>query len=127
VWAGLGLAAFAKHPDKHNKKGEYSVFTDDQRRDISSCLANERSGLPPGLAKKDRLPPGLERQLQRNGHLPPGLEKKLAPLPERCEANLPRLPDGWRRVVLTDRVIILDAARVISDIFQIIRDVKSRR
>ncbi len=36
-------------------------------------------GLPPGLAKRDRLPPGLEKHLWKHGSLPPGLQKKLDP------------------------------------------------
>lgn len=39
----------------------------------------KKRGLPPGLAKRDRLPPGLQKQLERNGHLPPGLEKRNVP------------------------------------------------
>lgn len=34
-------------------------------------------GLPPGLAGRDRLPPGLERQLRETGSLPPGLQRQL--------------------------------------------------
>lgn len=30
--------------------------------------------LPPGLAEKDRLPPGLHKQLVRRGRRPPGLQ-----------------------------------------------------
>ncbi len=36
-------------------------------------------GLPPGLAKRDRLPPGLEKHLLKHGSLPPGLQKKIDP------------------------------------------------
>jgi len=73
--------------------------------------------LPPGLAKKDRLPPGLERQLERNGTLPPGLQKRVQPLSYQCEARLPRLPADWARVVLGGRVILLDSAKRILDLF----------
>jgi len=38
-----------------------------------------REGLPPGLAKRDRLPPGLEKHLLKHGSLPPGLQKKVGP------------------------------------------------
>ena len=38
-------------------------------------------GLPPGLAKKGKLPPGLQKHLDKNGKLPPGLQKRLEPLP----------------------------------------------
>jgi hypothetical protein len=46
-----------------------------------------KDGLPPGLAKRDRQPPGLERQLSERGRLPPGLQKRA--LPEDLEARLP--------------------------------------
>src|ERR1051325_10862221 len=36
-----------------------------------------------------RLPPGLEKQLRRNGTLPPGLQKKMAPFPAEVEMRLP--------------------------------------
>src|SRR5260370_35323988 len=41
--------------------------------------------LPPGLAKKDRLPPGLERQLELRGTLPPGLRGRLYAVPVDLE------------------------------------------
>jgi hypothetical protein len=66
------------------------------------------SGLPPGLAKRESLPPGLQKQLQRNGSLPPGLEKKIQPLPRELEVRLPQLPDGRRRVVISGSVILMD-------------------
>ena len=75
-------------------------FSQRERRIISDCFVESRSDLPPGLAKRDRLPPGLERQLQRNGTLPPGLQKRVQPLPGVCTARLPRLPQEWVRVVL---------------------------
>ncbi len=39
----------------------------------------EGRGLPPGLAKRDQLPPGLEKHLLKHGSLPPGLQKKIDP------------------------------------------------
>jgi hypothetical protein len=36
-------------------------------------------GLPPGLAKRSQLPPGLQRHLWKHGSLPPGLQKKIGP------------------------------------------------
>ena len=38
-----------------------------------------QGNLPPGLAKRDRLPPGLEKHLWKHGSLPPGLQKKVDP------------------------------------------------
>jgi hypothetical protein len=79
-------------------------------KDWFSSPSNLR-GLPPGLAKKESLPPGLEKQLRRNGSLPPGLEKKIQPLPQVLEVRLPRLPDGQRRVVISGTIILLDSKR----------------
>jgi hypothetical protein len=46
---------------------------------------------------RQNLPPGLERQLVRNGHLPPGLEKKMHPVPvEVCRRLPPPPPDCVR-------------------------------
>ena len=103
--------------DYGDDSGQY-VFSHSDRVRISDCLTgNGGSGLPPGLAKKDRLPPGLEKQLQRNGHLPPGLEKKMQPLPRSCEVRLPRLPSNITRVIVGNYVILKDIHDRILDLY----------
>lgn len=121
-------------PPQSERSGEYSAdrvrphyeevsnhfpteFSERDRRIISGCYAEQPSNLPPGLAKKDRLPPGLERKLQRNGTLPPGLQKRVQPLPEFCSARLPQLPENWVRVSLGTRVLLLDPGERIVDLF----------
>jgi outer membrane lipoprotein SlyB len=101
---------------------EPSGFSDHDRQIIGDCFVNDRAGLPPGLAKKEHLPPGLERQLQRNGTLPPGLQKRVQPLPGSCVARLPRLPPYWARVALSGRIILLDPEQRIVDLFWLERD-----
>src|SRR5579859_4162240 len=66
----------------HNKHGENDdqgdrYYRDQDREVIRTWYAGHQSNLPPGLAKKDRLPPGLERQLEQRGTLPPGLQKRI--------------------------------------------------
>jgi hypothetical protein len=109
-------------PDGDYESREPSGFSHRDRQIIGDCFVNGRAGLPPGLAKKDRLPPGLERQLQRNGTLPPGLQKRVQPLPGSCAARLPRLPREWTRVVLSGRIILLDPGQRIVDLFWLDRD-----
>lgn len=94
-------------------------FSPRDRRVIESCMSDNYSNLPPGLAKKDRLPPGLERQLQRNGTLPPGLQKRVQPLPGACVSQLPPLQQGWIRVSLGGRILLLDRGNRILDIFSL--------
>ena len=76
-------------------------------REIISGYYNKRSGLPPGLAKRDGdLPPGLEKQLRRNGTLPPGLQKRLRPFPADLERRLGALPRGYRRGILDNDAVV---------------------
>lgn len=102
--------------DDYNGR-EPDGFSARERTLINDCFTYNRSSLPPGLAKRDRLPPGLERQMQRNGTLPPGLQKRVQPLPGVCTDRLPRLPREWARVVLSGRVILLDPGNRIVDFF----------
>ena len=65
-------------------------------------------GLPPGLAKKDSLPPGLARQLERKGTLPPGLDKR--DLPTDLEAKLPPTDASRKRVIVDNDVVLIEQA-----------------
>ena len=92
-------------------KDRAAYFLPEERRIIFDYYhhADASKALPPGLAKRGgKLPPGLQRQLDRNGKLPPGLQKRLEPLPADLESRLPRLPQGWERVILERDVILLD-------------------
>jgi hypothetical protein len=76
------------------------------------------SKLPPGLAKRGDLPPGLAKQLKRNGHLPPGLEKKIYPFPVELERRLPPLPPDYGRAFIGGNAVIYNkSTSIIIDIF----------
>ncbi len=89
---------------------ESHVFGKRQESIIHIWFSNEKNlrNLPPGLAKRRRLPPGLERQLDINGSLPPGLEKQAHGLPRDLKRLLPKLPKGEVRVVIGVDVVLLD-------------------
>src|SRR5687767_3178722 len=96
-------------PANMNREGARPIFAP-RDRDVIADYYSRRSGLPPGLAKRQGdLPPGLEKQLQRNGTLPPGLQKKLRPLPTDLERRLDRLPAGYRRGILDRHLIVYRA------------------
>jgi hypothetical protein len=110
--------------EKARNTPEYSdSFGPGQERLIREWFSTQSnySSLPPGLAKRDKLPPGLQRQLQRNGTLPPGLQKRVQPLPLALEQQLPPITVGMRRVVLSGNVILLEVAT--ARIVDLIRDV----
>ena len=82
------------------------------------------AGLPPGLAKREELPPGLQRHLQRNGVLPPGLQKKLQPLPASLTRYLPKPPDGLSFVFLAGNVLAVEVST--HKVLDIVADINIR-
>lgn len=98
------------------------VFTTQERTIIKNWFGNPKnlSGLPPGLAKKEKLPPGLERQLRQRGTLPPGLQKKVQPMPLALERQLRVLPTGYRRAVIAGNVVLMNEKTAL--IYDIVRN-----
>jgi hypothetical protein len=97
-------------------QGEY--YKDRDREAIRGWYDEHRSNLPPGLAKKDQLPHGLEKQLVRRGTLPPGLQKKLQPCPEDLERRLPPPPPECAHVLIGGSLVLLNRrTNLIVDIF----------
>ena len=79
------------------------------RETISKYYTANPAGLPPGLAKRGGdLPPGLDKQLRRNGSLPPGLQKKLEPFPVALERQVMRLPSGYNWFVLGAHIVVVN-------------------
>lgn len=73
--------------------------------------------MPPGLANRDQLPPGLAMQLERYGTLPPGLAKR--DLPPDLLARLTGPTRGTaRQVVGTDVLLVDTATGIILDILR---------
>jgi hypothetical protein len=92
-----------KRRPEHFLPEERRIISEYYRRDNTS-----KKGLPPGLAKRGKLPPGLQKHLEKNGQLPPGLQKRLEPLPSALERKLPAIPEYWERVIVERDVILLD-------------------
>jgi hypothetical protein len=92
-------------------KARAAQFLPEERKIIQKyyrSAGTSNKGLPPGLAKRGKLPPGLQKQVEKNGQLPPGLQKRLEPLPTVLNRQLPNLPDYWERVIVERDVILLD-------------------
>jgi hypothetical protein len=110
------------------KSGVFGVKTDDvqvkvafgekDRRIIHDYYSKKKiksKAMPPGLAKKGKLTPGHQKQLQRKGKLPPGLAKRH--LPYELEGRLSQLPRGYVRLkVGGDIVLMNEETEVIVDI-----------
>src|ERR1019366_4904676 len=77
---------------EHGHKGHGHGYDDRDHEVMHGWYQGHRGNLPPGLAKKDRLPPGLERQLELRGTLPPGLRGRIYAVPPDLERELPSPP-----------------------------------
>jgi len=68
--------------------------------------------------QKDRLPPGLEKHLVRNGTLPPGPQKRFYPAPVELERRLPPPPPDCAHVLIGGHIVLLNRkTNLIVDVF----------
>lgn len=101
-----------------HQKGHGHEGYADHDRDIHGWYRAHYNHLPPGLAKRDRLPPGLERQLVVRGTLPPGLRRKMQPCPRELEVMLPPPPPNYVHVVIGGNLVLYNRANFeIADVF----------
>lgn len=90
----------------------------DHDGDIREWYRAHYDHLPRGLAERDRLPPGLERQLVVNGTLPPGLQRRMQPCPRELEVMLPPPPPNYVHVVIGGNLVLYNRANLqIADVF----------
>jgi hypothetical protein len=105
------------HGNGHHSEHGHGRYAD-RDRDIRGWYRTHYEHLPPGLAKRDRLPPGLERQLIVNGTLPPGLRGRMQPCPHELEVMLPPPPPNYVHVVIGGNLVLYNRASFqVADVF----------
>ena len=77
-------------------------------RELREWYVGHHNHLPPGLSKRDELPPGLERQLVVRGTLPPGLRDRMHPCPVEVERYLPPPPVGYVHTVIGGHIALVN-------------------
>jgi hypothetical protein len=92
-----------KH-DSDDHRGHYR----DHDRELRQWYREHEGHLPPGLAKRDTLPPGLERQLVVRGTLPLGLRGRMRPCPVEVERYLPPAPVGYVHTVIGGNIALVN-------------------
>ena len=100
--------AEAKHKADKVKHGEDDRHVFDRDGHVRVIHEYQRAGLPPGLAKRQSLPPGLEKQLRERGELPPGLQKRWVGVPGNLSARLPPMPPYYHRYFAGDDLVVVD-------------------
>ncbi len=105
---------------KHKGKSEIKFRYSDHDRESLRVWYNGRNGrLPPGLAKRDELPPGLENQLVARGKLPPGLRKKMRRCPWEVVRLLPPPPPDYRHFFIGGHIALVNRRTyMVLDIFR---------
>jgi hypothetical protein len=122
LFAFSSASSLAKDHGKHGKGKGQGHYDSRERETILAWYHEQGSNLPPGLAGKDRLPPGLEKQLQRRGTLPPGLQKKIQPCPPELERRLPPPPDGYSHTVISGHIVLVNRhTYAVLDVFRVVR------
>jgi hypothetical protein len=96
-----------RREDRHENRAERHSYREHDR-ELHEWYRSHYNSLPPGLAKRDRLPPGLERQLVVRGTLPPGLQKKIQPCPVEVEQYLPPPPVGYMHTVIGGNIVLVN-------------------
>lgn len=97
------------------------VFSDRDRTIIRDYYRGHVRGLPPGLAKQGKVPPGHAFRLERHRPLPAGVT--WAHPPADLERRLSRLPDGYVHIVIGARLAILHTrTRVVLDVIDDLDD-----
>lgn len=107
-----------KHHDRDDDDEGHDFYRQHDRYAMREWYEGHYQHLPPGLAKRDRLPPGLERQLVVRGTLPPGLRKKFYPCPPEFVRELPPPPPNCEHVFIGGHVVLLNRVNFqIVDVF----------
>lgn len=117
----------AKHYEKNHDHHDHDVDAGDVILDtVFTALERELIGdyyssNYGGRYDRGGLPPGLQKQLDRNGRLPPGLEGRA--LPPGLAKKLPYREGTYRRVIDNDVYLIQRGTNLILDIIRdVIRD-----
>ena len=127
AWAGhapgQGQSDHKAKAGKDHRDEDDSVVVridrDHYRRGVREYIALE--ALPPGLAKRRSLPPGLRKQLRERGRLPPGLEKHLTPAPASFDSRWPAVPAYYSRYFAGRDLLIVDTRT--DSLIALIRDI----
>jgi hypothetical protein len=116
---GRGRDKGKSEPPGQVKKAERSEqrearFGDHDRQIARNWYEHERHGphaareLPPGLRDRDRLPPGIERRLQRGWVVDQAERGRLYPPPPMLVRGLAPAPPGYRYFLFGGHLILVD-------------------
>jgi hypothetical protein len=113
------------YKDKHSNRDHdrdarvytYSYSKHD-RDELHNWYDLHRGNLPPGLAKKDRLPPGWEKKVVVHQVMPVEYREYVRPAPVEIVRVLPPPPPDCEHVIVGGHIVLMNRkTSVILDIF----------
>ncbi|MBV8476923.1 MAG: hypothetical protein JO266_13315 [Acidobacteria bacterium] len=124
----LGANAFADHDhdrdgdeghrrEHHYREAHYS-YNDHDRDEMRAYYHNHHRDLPPGLGKRDYLPPGMERRLRVHYVLDDDMRGYMRPCPPELEERLPPPPPQCAHTIIGGHVVLINSnTHIVLDIF----------
>ena len=102
-----------------NESGIEAIFTENEIAIIRDYYKTHDSSSKHAHKKKKGLPPGIAKNLQRGKPLPPGIAKKY--LPGDLQGKLPPAPDGYERVALDGKILLIEfATQMVADVLTVV-------
>ncbi len=111
------MALFGAQTEASAELGVEVIFSDGEIAIIGAWYQDRghKRSHGNGGKKAKGLPPGIAKNLARGKPLPPGIAKKY--LPEGLRQLLPAPPQGYERIIVDGKVLLVEiATRVIHDI-----------
>ena len=103
---------------EHGRGHDHDRYSDHDREAARGWYHEHYQHLPPGLAKRDRLPPRLERQIVVRGFLPVHLRRQMQPCPHELEVMLPPPPPHYAHFVIGGNLVLVNRANFqVADVF----------
>ena len=108
-----------KHRDRDDGDDRRGYgFADHDRNEIRVWYADNYRHLPPGLARKDRLPPNLEARLVLRAAFPRELESRVIVVPADLDRRMAPPPPDCERVLVGGHIVLRNrSTKIIVDIF----------
>lgn len=107
-----------EHDRDHDRHFDHDRYSDHDRDAARGWYRTHYRHLPPGLERRDRLSPGLERQLVVRGFLTPDLRRQMRPCSHELEVALPPPPPNYAHVVIGGHLVLMNRANFqIADVF----------
>ncbi len=126
---GRGRGNQGEPPGQAKKAERAEARFDDRDRELAhNWYVHERRGrgdeneareLPPGLRNRDRLPPGWERKLRAGWVVDEDMRRDIYPAPVALVRVFPPPPPGFRYVVLSGHLLLLDAGFRVADFIRL--------